>query len=231
MDTRRAGWAALALGALALAGCASEGAGPGDAGSAAPPSAAEADLGAGWLDGGRGMGLVTFGSSTCVPTAADATYDDGTLTVELVDRDGAACTADYGPRATYVAMPEGVDPTRELEVVVFGAYAGSTDIDGAAQPEVEEYTPSAGWAGDDMIVVGTWGSSSCPPVVSDVSPAVDNGVTVTFATPPSDQVCTADMAARATLIHAEGLDDDMPMSVTLTGGPWSDAPVTLPVVA
>ena len=63
-----AGLGALAVAALLLAGCASSG--DNTTATAEPTEEAvplDPDLGAAWLDGGRMIGLVTLGSSTCIP--------------------------------------------------------------------------------------------------------------------------------------------------------------------
>lgn len=228
--------ALLLLGALALSGCAST---PGASSSptpTAPATGEEIEVDAAWLDGGSMIGLVTQGSSTCVPAAGEVTLEaDGTLSVVLEEVDpGRPCTRDYVSRVTLVGLPEGVDPTKELEIRVTGAgLHGDTDLDGVpalAHAEVPEYSPTAGWVDDDEIVVLTWGSSSCAPVVADVKVTDPAGVTVTFVDPPADQICTADMAPRAVVIHAPGLDDDLDVALTLAGGGAEFAtPVTIPV--
>ena len=87
--------AALGLAVLltgALTGCAT---GPGGAPTAPAATtddtddtddgAEDADLSAAWLDGGRMVGIVTVGSSTCVPTAGDVTLEGAVLSVTLVE--------------------------------------------------------------------------------------------------------------------------------------------------
>ncbi|MBT8798385.1 hypothetical protein J0P97_09910 [Microbacterium flavum] len=233
----------IGAGALLLAGCASgstAGVTPSGSGSAAAPAASgsELELEAGWLDGGRQIGLVTWGSSTCVPMAGDvALQADGSVAVTLQAIDAATvCTADYAPRVTLVPVPEGVDPTKDLDLVVTDANGarGETDLDGVAGLAAggqTDYAPSAGWAGDDLIAILTWGSSSCAPRVQDVAAADATHVTVTFAD-LADKACTMDMAPRATLAAVSGLDvDDTGASLTLSGGDAQFAtPVTVPIV-
>jgi len=219
--------AAVGLSALALAGCAS----PTPGSSAAPTSdvVTDTELDAAWLDDGRAVGIVTLGSSTCVPMAGEPTYDaaTSTLTVELTDPEGAACTRDLVPRASVVSLPAGVDPTKDLEIVVTGMYAGDTDLDGdpaltgvAGQPT--EYAPSAGWFDENGFVILTWGSSSCAPVVEDVQATGPAEVTVTFETPAADQVCTADMAPRVTVVEVADLEEDSDVQLILTGGEFDN---------
>ena len=110
-----AGLGALALVSLALAGCATPSGGtPSESATAAatPTIEPDPDLGAAWLDSGRLVGLVTLGSSTCVPTLADeASYADGVLHVEFATPEAdQACTSDLVPRVTLVGVPADVDP-------------------------------------------------------------------------------------------------------------------------
>ena len=235
-----AGFGLALLAAGVLSACASPG-GPGSGTASTPSSSAsasadagvETELEAAWLDNGRMIGLVTMGSSTCVPTAGEAVYADGVLEVELVDPpEDTACTRDLAPRVTVAGVPEGVDPTQDLEVRVTGAYSGDTDLDGVdgLDPSGEtDFLPSAGWADDDgQFVVLSWGSSSCVPAVESVT-AAGSDVTVTFVTPPADQVCTADMAPRGTLVQLDGgLDDDVEAFAILTGAEFDN--VRVPII-
>lgn len=222
-------------GALAFAGCAASTPTPaatgsaGGSASALPNPGTDLEIDAAWL-GGTAIALVTTGSSTCVPTATDvAVQADGSLAVTLADPEAAACTRDLVPRATYVALPEGVDPTRELDIVVtYNGAVDDTDLDGFTGAAAAEFTASAGWVDDDLFALVTYGSSSCAPVVEKVDVA-GAAVTVTFATPAADQVCTMDMAPRMTLVTATGAEDDN-ATVTLTGGGAEfSTPVTIPI--
>lgn len=237
------GLGATLLAAGILTACATS-AGSGSTPSGSSPSAPsatdgpaqDAEVSAAWLDGGRMVGVVTLGSSTCVPTAGDVAYADGVLEVELVEPDGAAvCTRDLVPRATIVALPEGIDPTQELEVRVTGdGYASSTDLDGVAglDPSGEtDYLPSAGWADDGQFVVLSWGSSTCVPTLASADVSSPTEVTVTFATPPADQVCTMDMAPRGVVAQVpddSALDDDAEVFAVLTGGEFDN--VRVPII-
>ncbi|QKJ18224.1 hypothetical protein [Microbacterium hominis] len=221
--------AVLLAGGLLLSACATPvgtvGSEPSGSSSPSPsPSAsdddtAETEVDAAWLDAGRMIGVVTYGSSTCIPRAEEVAMVDGVLEVELRDDPAAACTRDLAPRASVVALPEGVDPTQDLEIRVTGGYSGDTDLDGldAAPSGTTEFLPSAGWVEDGMFVVLTWGSSSCVPELASVEATGPAEVTATFATPPADQVCTMDMAPRALVATVEGVDDDEAVLV-LTGG-------------
>ncbi len=229
METRRALAVFALLGALALAGCASEPAGSpvpsASSGSGSSGASGELELDAGWLDGGRMVALVTQGSSTCVPSASDVTVQaDGSVAVTLVDPETKACTRDLVPRASLVQLPAGVSGELEL-VVTYGDVRGDTDLDAYAGGAVEEFTPSAGWTDDDQLVILTWGSSTCVPAVQDAAVS-GNQVTVTFADAPADQICTSDMAPRATLVTVPGADDDA-AELVLSGGGFD---VTLPIV-
>jgi ABC-type transport system substrate-binding protein len=225
---------ALLLAGGALAGCAST---P----SAAPSSAStasgstDAEIDAAWLDDGRIIGLVTTGSSTCIPAADEATLQaDGSLAVTLIEPDAdTACTRDLVPRVTLVELPEGVDPSKDLAITVTGdGFAGSTDLEGVeglAGGGMTDYLPSAGWTDTDgQFVLLTWGSSSCAPVISEVAASGPAEVTVTFETPAADQVCTMDMAPRAAVAVVDGLEEDSDVSLVLAGGPEFDN-VTIPI--
>ena len=219
---------ALLLAAGTLAGCASQ---PATAPSSSPDSTGgtDSEISAAWLDDGRIIGLVTMGSSTCVPAADEATLQaDGSLAVTLVEPDAeTACTADMAPRVTLVEVPEGVDPSEDLAITVTGdGYSGSADLDGVeglTGGGMTDYLPSAGWTDvDGQFVLLTWGSSSCAPVISEVAATGPAEVTVTFETPPADQVCTMDMAPRATIAVVDGLEEDSDVSAILAGSPEFD---------
>ncbi|GAA3905241.1 hypothetical protein [Microbacterium invictum] len=215
--------AALVAFALALTGCAT---------NAAPAGvlAGEVDVDAAWLDGGRMIALVTWGSSTCVPVATDVTVGvDGGLDVALEDPETDACTADLALRVTPVGVPESIDIAQELDIRVTYEVDGwgETDLDAYDGGTVEPYTPSAAAIDDDVIAILTWGSSSCAPVVA--SAEFDGETTlVVFETPASDQVCTMDMAPRVTLASAFNADEAA--TVTLSGGSDFTDPVTIPLV-
>jgi hypothetical protein len=227
---------AAALVAVALAGCASP------ASSAPTPTVdtsvppASVDITAAWLDGGRSIGLVTLGSSTCLPIADPGVLEGDVLVVTLTDADDATgCTDDLVPRATVIAVPEGVDPAQDLSVKITGAgYEGETTLAGAqglAGPGGEtDYLPSAGWTGNPgEFVLLSWGSSTCVPVVADAAPTAAAEVTVTFQAPPADQVCTMDMAPRGTVVQVEGLATPDGAEAVLGGSPEFDG-VRIPIV-
>ncbi|SDG41502.1 hypothetical protein SAMN04489810_0232 [Microbacterium pygmaeum] len=224
---------ALLLGG-ALAGCASS-----SGGTAATPGASEsstdAEITAAWLDDGRLIGLVTQGSSTCVPAAEDAQLEaDGSLSVTLVEpEETTPCTRDLVPRVTLVDAPEGVDPSKDLAITVGGDnFAGTAELDGVdglAGGGTTDYLPSAGWTDEDgEFVLLTWGSSSCAPVIQDVAATGPAEVTVTFVTPPADQVCTMDMAPRAAVAVVDGLEEDSDVSLILAGSAEFDS-VRVPI--
>ncbi|MBD7958389.1 hypothetical protein H9651_12125 [Microbacterium sp. Sa4CUA7] len=234
-----AGLAVLLAGGLTACATADP-ATPASPGTAASGGVADIDVDAAWLDGGRMIALVTQGSSSCVPTADAATLTSaGVLEVTLVDPAGdTACTADMSPRVTPVGLPEGVDPSQDLEIEVIGdGYRADTDLDGipglAAPSGQTDYAPSAGWVDDDAFVVLTWGSSSCAPIVESVEATAADAVTVTFAEPAADRMCTMDLAPRATLVYLDGgVDvDDAPVTLTLTGGGSEfETPVTTTIL-
>ena len=106
-----AAFGALAVASVVLAGCATSSArSPSE--SVLPEQSIEPDpdVGAAWLDSGRMVGLVTLGSSTCVPRLADeAQYTDDVLHVELAAPEAdEPCTSDLVPRVTLVDVPKEV---------------------------------------------------------------------------------------------------------------------------
>ena len=229
-----AGATLLAAGFLAgCAGTAGSGTGSPEPSETAPAGSDEIEVEAAWLDGGRMIGIVTEGSSTCVPSAGEVTYDNGVLDVELVEAPAdTACTSDLVPRATVVGLPEGIDTTQELEVRVTGdGYHGEADLDpvpGLDQSGETDYLPSAGWTDNDgQFVILTWGSSTCVPAIESVEGSGEE-VTVTFATPPEDQACTMDMAPRAVVAQVDGVDDEAEVYAILTGAEFDN--VRIPIV-
>lgn len=231
MKTRFGGAALLAAAALVLTGCTSD-AGPATpvstpepsapAVSPEPPAASDdAELEAAWLDEGRFFAVVTWGSSTCVPVVETTTAEGQTVTVTFAEEDATRpCTADYAPRASIAPLPEGVDPTEDVEVVVtLGDTTLRTELDGdddlTASGEPTQYAPSAGWFDDRQLVLLTWGSSSCPPVVESIEESSDSA-TITFAAETG--ACTRDMVPSSTVLgFSETVDDDDDFVVTLQG--------------
>lgn len=223
---------ALAAAAVLVAGCA---AGPG---STAPtststpdapttPGAADSDdfddIEAAWLDDGRMFAVVTWGSSSCVPVVDTVTAEGQTVTVSLVDAFGedGVCTDDLNARASAAATPEGVDPTQDVELIVtYDDVTDDAELEGNAQLTAApgsptSFEPSAGWFDDKGLVLLTWGSSSCPPILESIEESV-SAATVTFQT--GDGVCTMDMAPRATTVtFSEDVEQDG-FELTLAGG-------------
>lgn len=184
------------------------------------------------LDDGRMFAVVTWGSSTCIPQIESVTGEGQTVQVTLADGDAEqVCTQDMAQRASIGALPAGVDPTQDIALqVTYGDITDDVEVSGAAVTGVAgdptEYQPSAGWFDDDALVLLTWGSSGCPPVVATVEGSGTSG-TVEFAT-IDGQICTMDMAPRATVIaFGDGTVDDGEFTLTLSGGNL-DGTVTVP---
>lgn len=204
-----------------LAGCAT----PVTGSSPAPTGtrSQEVEVDAAWLDGGSMVAVLLEGSSTCVPTADDVAYADGVLRVSLLDPAAdTACTDDLVVRGIPVALPAGVDASLDLDVEVTGeGYHGDTELEGVdglvPGGGLDGGSPSAGWADDDVFALLTWGSSTCVPVVEDVASTTPGEVAVTFATPPADQVCTADFGPRVTVVSVPDPGDDVSYEAVLTG--------------
>ncbi|ALX66309.1 hypothetical protein [Microbacterium sp. XT11] len=182
------------------------------------------DLEGAILDDGRMFAVVTWGSSSCVPAVEEVAAEGQKVRVTLMDAaTDQVCTADFAPRASIGALPEGVDPTQDVTLeVAYGDISDDVDLDGdaansGAPGSSTEYLPSAGWVDDGLLVLLTWGSSGCPPIVESVEGSGDAG-TATFAT-DDDRMCTMDMAPRATLLSFddEAVSDDA-FTLTLVGG-------------
>lgn len=225
--TRAVGALSVLAAALLFAGCA---AGPGATTptSTPAPSAGQTDgsddaddMEGALLDDGRMFAVVTWGSSTCIPQVDEVSADGQTVSVTLVDADAdAVCTKDMQQRASLGSLPEGVDPTQDVTLrVTYGELSDDVDLDGDAAAtgtpgSLTDFQPSAGWVGDGTLVLLTWGSSSCRPVVEALDDAT---LTATFTT-DENQVCTMDMAPRATLLaFGEDVADD-DATLTLVGG-------------
>ena len=136
----------------------------------------------------------------------------------------AIAGGDLVPRATLVTVPNGVDPSQDLEIWVTSeaGYYGDVTLAGAsglAGPGGEtDYEPTAGWTQQQgQFVILTWGSSGCVPVVESSEVTGEAEVTVTFQDPPADQVCTADMAPRTNFAFADGLSGVEDVQLVLTG--------------
>lgn len=217
--------ASALLGAtVLLAGCATAGdsgptEGDGSGGDAPVETTDDFEVDAAWLDDGRMVAVVTWGSSSCIPLAEEVTAEGQTVSITLSEGEAdQPCTADLTTRATLVGLPEGVDPTEDVELVVtLGATTGEVELDGndalvGVPGEATDYRPTAGWYDGGGLVLLTWGSSSCQPVVDSVDLDGNTG-TVTFAT--EDGPCTMDMAPRATLIEFDEIGDDTSDAFTL----------------
>ena len=211
------------LAAGALTGCAT-GASSSPAETGPSPDATTpapgSETGAAWVEAGRSIAVVTWGSSSCVPRASGVpSVVDGALTVTLDEAQQDVCTADFAPRATLIPVPAGVDATADLTVKVTGAAEGTVTLRGLKNvpTDGEQFVPSAGWVDSSLVAIVTYGSSSCVPAVQAVSSAGDD-VEVQFATPPADQVCTMDYAPRVSLADIGREAGEGDVSLVLSGG-------------
>ena len=139
-----------------------------------------------------------------MPEIDDVTAQGQKVSATVADLPAdTACTADFAPRASLVVLPAGVDPARDVTIVAKGAdvdaevtVAGDAALTGRPG-ESTGFQPSAGWYDRSGIVLLTWGSSSCPPVVEGIEEKA-GGATVTFR--DEDRICTRDMAPRTTVL-------------------------------
>lgn len=221
---------------LALAGCSATPATSGSSSSVPTDGdVSEVEVDATWLDDGRMIGIITYGSSTCVPVVEDAALqDNGTFAVILAEPEAdTVCTTDMVPRVTLVSALPGMDPAEDLDITVAGdGYTGDTELDGVQGLDpsntASEYAPSAGWIDeDDSFVIVTWGSSTCVPVVDSTAVTGAAEVTVTFVDPPADQVCTMDMGPRALITSVADLDEDDGVTAILVGGDFDGVRVPI----
>lgn len=217
----------------ALAGCATGGTAPSTP-DPTPTGPVDVAVDAAWLEGGAAVAILTEGSSTCMPMADDVTYADGVLEVSLIDpADETACTRDLVLRGIPVTLPAGVGSTEDLRIEVTGdGYAGEVDLPGVEGLTpgggVEDGTPSAGWStASGTFALLTYGSSSCRPQVQDATVSSPGQIAVTFATPPADQVCTADFAPRVTVVTVADLEGGDAYTATLTGDTYDGTSVAI----
>lgn len=227
--TFRGAAAALVVSTLGLAGCGITSPVPAEPPprTSAPEESAMRPAAA-WLDAGRMIGVVTRGSSSCVPSAGEATASGQEISVTLTDQTGGACTADLASRASEVAVPVGVDPHQPVTVhltyldqTIDLTLDGNTELTGTPGEETD-YQPTAGWFDDGGIALLTWGSSSCRPQVANIDETAD-GIVATFTT--HQGVCTMDMAPRVTVLHVGQVGRDR--SLTLIG---DNLDATIPVL-
>lgn len=216
--------AALLLGtSLALAGCASFPATPNapEEVTPEPEETQEMESEAVWLDNGRAIGIVTWGSSSCVPFADEVTAAGQdisvTLTATLEGEEVRPCTADFAPRVSVVGTPEGVNAHEDATInVMLGEEQLSLELGGndtltGVPGESTDYAPSAAWMAENVgIILLTWGSSTCVPVVQSIDEG-DGGIVATFQ--PATGPCTMDMVPRATIL---GLSEAAGSESTLT---------------
>lgn len=231
-----AGIAAIA--ALALAACATGALVEPDGADESVPGGTETEqvmIEAAWLDGGRSIGIVTEGSSTCVPSAGEVTLEtNGTLAVTFEEPDATTpCTMDYAPRVSLVGVPDGVDPSQNLTISVTGAgFDGGTTLTGVPGLTVDgesDMTPSAGWTNvNGTFVVLLWGSSTCTEHITATEVTGAASVSASLSGIPADKACTADMAPNPVLAFADGLHGVEDVELTLTSHSADD--LTFPIL-
>lgn len=209
MNTRWGLAAVLAASALLISGCAGTAA-PGS-GEIDPPASEPIPVEAVWLDEGRALAVVTWGSSSCVPLAGTTTASGQHITVTFADPGQLACTMDYAPRASFLSLPDGVDPKQNVTLTIVDPAMPNTPLHAELRGQAHfaghgggetNYEPSAGSFGEDGVVLLSWGSSSCPPVVESIAPG-DAGPLVSFMS-DTERMCTADMAPRLTVLSLGG---------------------------
>lgn len=240
MKTSRISIAVSVFAALTLfAGCASTSSGGAAPSETAAPAEAtdnatiepDGTPRAFWAPGGTGIVLSTYGSGSaaCTPTASGSTADGQAVTAEMVPfAEDQVCTMDYRERVSYIPVDAAVDRTKAVTLTVSPEATDATvDLEVAPlgeAPAATDGAPQAGLTPSGAIVIISAGSSTCPPVVSEVSEAA-TGITVTFDTPTTP--CTRDLVTRATLVFADATTPGT--TVTLVGLEGAAAPMTLTV--
>ncbi|MCK8469042.1 hypothetical protein M0722_17735 [Microbacterium sp. KSW4-16] len=185
-----------------------------------PDTSDDQQAAAAWVDEGRMFAILTWGSSTCVPLVESATAEGQTLTVDLVNApEATACSADMAPRVSLGVVPGSIDAAKGVELIVReGEREDRFDlvaVSGTAPLGSETaLVPTAAWLDDGLVVLVTWGSSTCVPVVESVEVA-NGGATVTFS--DEDGPCTRDIVPRATLIAVDGTAAGEEFELTLVG--------------
>jgi len=182
-----------------------------------PVTAADQIGNAAWLDGGQGAAVVSLGSSSCVPKAGEVIGSGQTITANFAPLPAdTVCTSDLAARASYLPIPDGIDPQQNVVIIAAGGLTGSVELPGVSTVGAPaEHAPSAGWVeggntmegvGDGSFAFLTWGSSTCPPTVKSITATSDSAVTVTLEASTSTP-CTMDIAPRVGL-------GEVPASVT-----------------
>ncbi|BDV29558.1 hypothetical protein [Microbacterium terricola] len=231
---KRVAAASLVLSIIALvSACATGVPGSGSGTGLVAPSEGvgeSAELDAAWLDDGRMIGLVTWGSSTCVPTVDGVSAEGQIVRVALIDAEADACTADMAARVTLITTPESLDVGKDVTIAVSGAIESSDELEGdaalAGPGGMTDNLPSAGWA-DDLIVILSWGSSTCVPVLEKIEATGAAELTATFAEVPDDQVCTMDIGPRALVSDAPELEEDDDAFLVMLGDEFDNVRVPI----
>lgn len=217
MRVRRSALASIATAATAvllLAGC---GGSPGGSGGKT--------LEAAWVDEGRAVAVLIEDSEGCGPIVSSVQAKRQTVTITLDEpaEQKHGCILDIIEPARVAMLPKGVDPKRDVTLVVqHGANTWHAKLRGnpslAGTPGDDSLrTPTAGWVSDDKLVLLTWGSSSCHPVVTSTE-LTDDGAIVHFADSPS--ACTTDLVPRTAVIEFDGFEgtDAEAFELSLRGG-------------
>lgn len=212
---------AISLMALSLSACSSDQAEP-----SATPSPSDNtsdaqntfDLEAAWLSGGDSIVLVTRGSSNCLPSVTEVSAS-GTSQLKVTLEPAAedlACLRDFVPQFNVIEAPSDLDRSAPITLKVEYLDAIATAELAAVSDYTSgtlELTDSAGWASDTSIVLVTYGSSSCVPMLESAARDAEGNVVVNFADLATEQACTADLAPRFTFI--EGIESGKTDGVNL----------------
>lgn len=221
-----------------------------------PDGALNHEFVARWDEQGR-MLLTTWGSTSCpeLPVALEVA-SPAELVVTVRAWSGSSvtpmtCTGDFSPTLSVVELPVGLDRTVPITVRVGDRTAELLPLRNAVVQTwrpVEDVEPPAAWQtgdadpeevstvawdGEDRILLTTWGSQTCPDVVSTVDLVSASEITLgltnrTDLPPPAGNtapsveiayVCSADLSPLISRFDAPaGLDTTGPVTVRLSNG-------------
>jgi len=189
---------------------------------------------AAWLDA-TSLVVKTWGDA-CAPQIGDIVAGEQSLEIVLVAGQDEVCAAVQTAHGTYVGLPAAFDSSRPVELTVTDAGGEKSELTlpGLAAGEIipadrmSEQTPAAAWIDDRELAILTWGSSTCMPI-SGTFEAVSATEGVVRLESNTDGVCTMDLVPQITFVPAEGVDEDV--KLTLDGYTDADgAPVVVTVL-
>ena len=236
--------AALAIVALALTGCATNAAQPGGDPTtpvtAAPSPSGDGELGIDsgftptdvtWFPDGR-MFVLTGDDGGCGSSVGPVTANGQTVTVTMLNNGGpdTICVAMAYQGLTHaIWVPEGVDPTKPVDVHVTHLATGDATLDLAplaeVQKAVDDHSPRGMWLTDTRIALVVWDSPTCVSEIVSATQTGENAATLAFGPPePTDADCAVDHAPQLVTVSTDDWDLHLTSGATLTLTGLPDAP-------